>query len=127
MTRADVLEGNEDLITAAVALLSHKKSHTLDFVMQKNSHDLPVIKLKTRNIDRLDITLGNNQIRSRYPQHGTCFIELHDELGDTAINQLDVVVKGYKDEQLVVRRCEQLMLDATKKSPLRRRHESIIQ
>jgi hypothetical protein len=126
MTRQDVLYGNEDLISAAVTHLTGKKPHTLDIVLEQNSKDQPIIKLKTRNVDRVDVTLGNNQIRSRYPQHGQCFIELHEELGDIPITALNIVVKGYKDEQLVVRRCEELTLTASQDRRTGSSHESIV-
>ena len=126
MTRRDVLEGNEDLISAAVQLLAGKKPHTLDIVLERNHNGQPHIKIKTRNVDRVDVTLGSNQIRSRYPQNGLCFIELHEELGDTSVATLNIVVKGYKDEQLVVRRCEELTLNAPQNTRAGSSHEPIV-
>ena len=128
MTRNDVLDGNDDLLSEAVKLLANRKPHTVDITVKLNGDKAPVIKLKTRSVDRVDVTLGKNQIRSLFPQHGVCFIELREELDNLALNQLEIIANAYKDEHLVVRRHQLLTLKPVKKTAKRsRRHESLIQ
>ncbi|NOZ51817.1 MAG: amidohydrolase family protein [Gammaproteobacteria bacterium] len=110
MTRQDVLDNNTDLIKFAVTHLANRKSHTLKLALEEREVGLPAIRISTHNVDRVDTTIGNSQIRSHFPHAGVTYIELQDELGDINIDNLDVELRGYKNNQLVGRRHELISL-----------------
>jgi len=126
MTRQDALENNKDLIKFAVTHLANRKAHTLKLALEERDYGLPAIKIATRNVDRIDTTIGSSQIRSHYPHSGVTHIELQDELGDIKTDKLEVDLKGYKNEQLVVRRHEIFPLATPQVGITRRNHEPVI-
>jgi hypothetical protein len=65
-----------------------------------------VIKIHTRNVDRIDATVDGRQVQSLYPRRGVSRIELEDVIRDVHADKVVVEAKGYQGEQLVVCRRE---------------------
>ena len=59
MTRADLLEGNIDLITRAVTHLSAQASYVLDATVVSGTGDDVAVTVTTRNLDRLDCYIND--------------------------------------------------------------------
>jgi hypothetical protein len=55
MTRADLMEGNPDLIAAAGALLAKARRYRLDAEVAKASGGSQTLALRTEGLDRVDV------------------------------------------------------------------------
>ncbi len=106
LTRADVLGRNEDLLAASIEFLKGKQAHPIRMATEHPRDRLPVIKIHTRNVDRIDATVDGRQVQSLYPRRGVSRIELEDVIRDVHADKVVVEAKGYQGEQLVVCRRE---------------------
>lgn len=110
VTREDVLHGNKDLIAAAIELISESKRFILEARVLERGHALPIVELKTQNVDRIDATVGNVQLRSIYPTDGYSRIDLQQELTDSDTDFVNIEIRAYSANRLVVRTRKQLEL-----------------
>jgi len=109
MTRDDVLQGNKDLILTAINLIADAKRYTIDIKIKDRDDALPLLELITKNVDRIDATIGSIQLRSIYPAKGQSQIDLQQELEDSDVKSVLLEIRGYSANRLVVRHRRQLI------------------
>ena len=102
MTRNDVLNNNEDLNSATIDLIANSKLYTIQIVIQERDDKLPIVELTTKNVDRIDATVETVQLRSLTPRRGKCSIDLQQELGDSNLKSIEIEIRGYSVNRLVV-------------------------
>ncbi len=102
MTRADVLEGNVDLINRAGELLHQMPRYRLDAVATAGASGELTIALTTKNINRLDVYIDTRPQLSRSISSASTQVTLPSIPG---ADELQLV--GYKGDELVaIRRVE---------------------
>ena len=111
MTRKDVMQNNADLMVSAINLIANAKRYTIDIEVTVQEHGLPIIELLTGNVDRIDVTVGNIQLRSLYPDDEKISIDLQQELGDSKMKSAWVEMRGFSENTLVV--CRRGQFSAT--------------
>jgi len=110
MTRDDVLYANKDLMITALSLIADAKRYMIDIEFKERDDALPMLELKTINVDRIDATIGTIQLRSLYPTQGKCQIDLQQELGESDIDSIRIEIRGYSVNRLVARHRKQFTL-----------------
>jgi hypothetical protein len=103
MTRADVLQGNRDLLDHAVRILKDRKAHALRVQVSKNGGAGMSLDITTTNIDRVDVAVaevpqGFVDTRS---SRGTFSLARWDPAVDTVVE-----LRGWADQRLVAFRRE---------------------
>ena len=104
MSRRDVSESNQDLIAEAVGLLKGKNPHTTQISVERRRSAGPIVKIRTRNVTRVDATVGGRQVESLYPRRGLTRIDLQEVLDEVSSDGVEIEIRGYEEEELVVRR-----------------------
>jgi hypothetical protein len=84
MTRDDLLHGNRDLINKATKMLAALKPHGIKVMLEPGLGALPRVKVKTRNVTRLDLMVNDRPHRSFDVSHDVTEIDLPAILGDVA-------------------------------------------
>lgn len=98
MTRADILQGNSDLIDHAVRILKERKAHPLRVQASKDAAAGMYLDITTANIDRVDVAVAEVPLgfvdtrsnRGRFP------LAHWDPVGNTVIE-----LRGWADQRLV--------------------------
>jgi len=86
------------------------KRYMIDIEFKERDDALPMLELKTINVDRIDATIGTIQLRSLYPTQGKCQIDLQQELGESDIDSIRIEIRGYSVNRLVARHRKQFTL-----------------
>ncbi len=104
MTRNDVLNGNVDLINKAVRILADEKPHPMSLSVEKRSSGLPQIRVKTENIDRLDIFFNDRPEGSVDVREETTSLDLQEFVGNHSDVHSRLELRGYDKGALVAAR-----------------------
>ncbi|MCI0508228.1 MAG: amidohydrolase family protein [Gammaproteobacteria bacterium] len=110
MTRGDVLQDNNDLKAKAISMIAGAKRCKLDIKIRERDDALPILEFTTTNVDRIDATIGSVQLRSLYPSAGKSRIDLQQELSEMEMETVEVDIRGYSANRLVVRYRKQIAL-----------------
>ncbi len=111
MTKQDVLSSNEDLIATAITILAKEKPHPIKVTIQRRRNALPSLKIRTRNVSRIEPTVDGRQLHWREVKRNQVTIDLEKELGPVDLESVTVELAGYDEkDRLVVRRKEQVPL-----------------
>jgi hypothetical protein len=108
MTRADVLDGNRDLIDHAIGLLAERKPHPLTATVEPAGDRPPRVRVAARNITRIDAALETAAERrwfaSRTIRRGEVVLDPREVLGARPAGPVTLEISGYADGRLVARR-----------------------
>jgi cytosine/adenosine deaminase-related metal-dependent hydrolase len=109
MTRADVLEGNRDLLDHAVQILKDRKAHPLRAQMRRNDREGMYLDIHTANIDRVDVAVADVPLG---------FVDTRDNRGKFPLDRWKpaanavLELRGWADQRLVAFRREIIPGDA---------------
>lgn len=106
MTRRDLLEGNADLIQAAADLLGGRPIYGIEVSFRPGPAPLPVARVRTRNVDRLDVVEGGRFRGSFDVENGETALDLVELLGEARRPALELEFVGYDEGRLALRRKE---------------------
>jgi hypothetical protein len=101
MTRRDLLEGNRDLIEKATKILSKKQSYPIFVNFEPGDGPLPRLRVKTRNVTRLDVFVNQRPQRSLDVKNNETIVDLQEIVGEGAQSLLQVRLLGYDEERPV--------------------------
>jgi hypothetical protein len=99
MTRRDVLEGNQDLLDRAGALLAALPVRRLEVTAKPSTRGTLTLDLEVRGLDRADLYLDNRPRASVDLADSTATVTLKDAAGAQAVR-----VEGFSDGELVAAR-----------------------
>ena len=100
MTRQDVFGNNEDLIAAAAGLLAARRAHPLHVETVTQGSGLPRLKVKTRNVSRLDVWLNGRPRGTRDVVADETEIDLQAMAGGPAELGRKVELRAYDGDEL---------------------------
>jgi hypothetical protein len=99
MTRADVLEGNVDLLNRAGELLAALPARRLDVTVTPSGADNLDIEVEVDNVDRVDVYVDDRPRGSLDPQGGSASVTVTGVPGATSVK-----AKGFAEGELVAAR-----------------------
>jgi hypothetical protein len=101
MTRDDLLKQNVDLLDQAGEWLASQKAHPIEVIYEPQAGALPRLRVKTGDIDRLDIAFGGRPVRSANVQGDAIVLDLQDIAGSLDGLGRDFELRGYAEGKLV--------------------------
>ncbi len=102
MTRADVMEGNRDLIDTAIAALAAGQRHSIAISAVRRHRDrAPSVTIRTVNVDRIDARVNGRWLRTRDVRRGRATLDFAEVLRFGTGPEIDLDVQGYAGEALV--------------------------
>lgn len=102
MTRRDLLEGNQDLIDEATRLLALQKPHTMRVEVEPREGRLPLVRIETQHVTRLDVWLDGRPQRSLDVRSDVTVIDLNDIAGEIVEELPYLELRAFEVDQLVM-------------------------
>lgn len=109
MTRRDLLQGNQDLIEKATEILSTRESYPIFVTFEPGDGGLPRLRVKTRNVTRLDVIVNERPQRSLDVQGNETIVDLQEIIGGSAEGLHRVRLLGYDRDRPVAEHRLQVM------------------
>jgi hypothetical protein len=103
LTANDVLNSNEDLLAAAVALLREQTHRSLELGVTEEPNAGPILTVTAIGVERVDVRVNGWNLRSTPISDAPVPINLGEYQGPHR-DALDVDVAGISDGHVVVRR-----------------------
>jgi cytosine/adenosine deaminase-related metal-dependent hydrolase len=100
MTRADVLEGNVDLISRAARIVSQQKGY---FLRISTEVEVPggVVRVEARNVDWISVLVNGRPRRSYDMEDGKVSIRLNEIMTVGPGREISLEIQGFEEDRLV--------------------------